>query len=392
MTIDLQPLDVERADYRSHLGYYTGQERLHSRLQARVLDAVAAARFDHTPADVLAALRRPERTATDLAALLSPAASEVADEVVAAASRATIERFGRRVRLFTPLYLANYCGNACTYCGFAAHRRIRRARLSSAAVEAELDAIAATGLDEVLLLTGESPKFSSVAYIADAVGAASARFGRVGVEVQPVNTDEYAALCAAGAASVSVYQETYDPVAYDLLHPGGRKRSYPYRFESQERALRAGMSGVGFGALLGLADWRRDALATVVHAAGVAAAYPGAEIGLSCPRLRPTGADPGLDAGGVTENVLFQILCAYRLCLPAASITVSTRESASFRDRCVGVVATKVSAGVSTEVGGHASGLDAGAGEAQDAQFEIADHRTVDELRHYLQARGFEVL
>ena len=135
MTIDLQPLDVERADYRSHLGYYTGQERLHSRLQARVLDAVAAARFDHTPADVLAALRRPERTATDLAALLSPAASEVAAEVVAAASRATIERFGRRVRLFTPLYLANYCGNACTYCRFAAHRRIRRARLSSAAVD-----------------------------------------------------------------------------------------------------------------------------------------------------------------------------------------------------------------------------------------------------------------
>lgn len=192
---------------------------------------------------------------------------------------------------------------------------------------------------------------------------------------------------------MSVYQETYDPDAYDLLHPGGRKRSYPYRFESQERALAGGMAGVGFGALLGLADWRRDALAAVVHAARVAAGHPSAEISLSCPRLRPTGVDPGLDSGGVTEDVLFQILCAYRLCLPAASITVSTRETASFRDRCLGVVATKLSAGVSTEVGGHAAsaGDAAATCETGDAQFEIADTRTVAELREHLRARGYEV-
>lgn len=302
-----------------------------------------------------------------------------------AAKRETREHFGTSIQLFTPLYIANYCANLCTYCGFAADNRIHRMRLSPEGIEAELRAIADTGLEEILILTGESPKFSNTAYITDAVGQASRLFRTVGLEIQPVNVDDYRTLHEAGADAVSVYQETYNPDAYDLLHPGGRKRSFPYRFQSQERALRGGMRSVGFGALLGLDDWHADALATGLHASLVQKAYPAAEISLSCPRLRPTVADASVNPRDVHERQLLQILCAYRLFLPYAGITVSTRERATFRDNVIGLVATKVSAGVSTGVGDHAEGVDSG-----DAQFEIADGRSVPEVCAAIRARGLQ--
>lgn len=372
--------------HTDHWAYFSGQERLGSPLLPTVLDAVATARFDACgEADVRAVLGRGVRTPRDAAVLLSPAAAGMLEEIAQAAQRATRAHFGTSVQLFTPLYLANYCANVCTYCGFSANNRIRRSRLTPEALDAELRAIADTGLEEILLLTGASTKFSGVEYIADAVRRAAGLFRTVGVEIQPLNSGDYRVLHDAGADSVTVYQETYNPAAYDFLHLGGRKRSFPFRFESQERALIGGMRGVGFGALLGLDDWRRDALATIVHARGVQRTYPHAEITLSCPRLRPTVADAGMNPRDVGERELLQVLCAYRLALPFAGITVSTREGATFRDHVVGVVATKVSAGVSTGVGQHADGLDEG-----DEQFEISDGRSVDDMTSALRRLGLQ--
>lgn len=372
--------------HTDHMGYYPRQERLGSGLMDQVLTRVAATDFAvYTSRDVRAALSHRTRTIDDFAALLSPAAAPLLEDLAVAARRATREHFGTSIQLFTPLYIANYCANLCTYCGFAADNRIQRMRLSPEGIDAELRAIADAGFEEILILTGESPKFSDTDYIADAVRRASALFRTVGVEIQPVNTDEYRTLHEAGADTVCVYQETYNPVAYDPLHPGGRKRSFPYRFESHERALRGGMRGVGFGALLGLDDWHADALATGLHAALVQKAYPAAEISLSCPRLRPTVADATVNPQDVHERQLLQILCAYRLFLPYAAITVSTRERAGFRDNVIGVVATKVSAGVSTGVGAHAEGLASG-----DEQFEIADGRSLPEVCAAIRARGLQ--
>ena len=317
------------------------------------------------------------------AALLSPAAEPHLEEMAARALDETRRHFGNSVCLFTPLYVSNYCSNECVYCGFNCRNGIHRATLDLPSVERELDAIAATGLEEVLILTGESRARSGVDYISKCVELASERFATVGVEVYPMNTDEYAVLHRSGADYVTVFQETYDPARYAELHLSGPKRVFSYRFDAQERALRGGMRGVAFGTLLGLRDdFRRDALACGLHAMSIQRRYPHAEISMSLPRLRPAG---GVDNKvGVTESQLLQVSLAYRMFLPFAGQTISTRERPTFRDGIVGLSATKISAGVSVGIGEHS-------GEARgDGQFVISDPRDVGEITAALRRKGLQ--
>ena len=317
------------------------------------------------------------------AALLSPAAEPHLEEMAARALDETRRHFGNSVCLFTPLYVSNYCSNECVYCGFNCKNGIHRATLDLPSVERELDAIAATGLEEVLILTGESRARSGVDYISKCVELASERFATVGVEVYPMNTDEYAVLHRSGADYVTVFQETYDPARYAELHLSGPKRVFSYRFDAQERALRGGMRGVAFGTLLGLRDdFRRDALACGLHAMSIQRRYPHAEISMSLPRLRPAG---GVDNKiGVTESQLLQVSLAYRMFLPFAGQTISTRERPTFRDGIVGLSATKISAGVSVGIGEHS-------GEARgDGQFVISDPRDVGEITAALRRKGLQ--
>lgn len=317
------------------------------------------------------------------AALLSPAAEPHLEEMAARALDETRRHFGNSVCLFTPLYVSNYCSNECVYCGFNCRNGIHRATLDLPSVERELDAIAATGLEEVLILTGESRARSGVDYISKCVELASERFATVGVEVYPMNTDEYAVLHRSGADYVTVFQETYDPARYAELHLSGPKRVFSYRFDAQERALRGGMRGVAFGTLLGLRDdFRRDALACGLHAMSIQRRYPHSEISMSLPRLRPAG---GVDNKiGVTESQLLQVSLAYRMFLPFAGQTISTRERPTFRDGIVGLSATKISAGVSVGIGEHS-------GEARgDGQFVISDPRDVGEITAALRRKGLQ--
>ena len=317
------------------------------------------------------------------AALLSPAAEPHLEEMAARALDETRRHFGNSVCLFTPLYVSNYCSNECVYCGFNCRNGIHRATLDLPSVERELDAIAATGLEEVLILTGESRARSGVDYISKCVELASERFATVGVEVYPMNTDEYAVLHRSGADYVTVFQETYDPARYAELHLSGPKRVFSYRFDAQERALRGGMRGVAFGTLLGLRDdFRRDALACGLHAMSIQRRYPHAEISMSLPRLRPAG---GVDNKiGVTESQLLQVSLAYRMFLPFAGQTISTRERPTFRDGIVGLSATKISAGVSVGIGEHS-------GEAHgDGQFVISDPRSLVEITEALHRKGLQ--
>ena len=317
------------------------------------------------------------------AALLSPAAEPHLEEMAARALDETRRHFGNSVCLFTPLYVSNYCSNECVYCGFNCRNGIHRATLDLPSVERELDAIAATGLEEVLILTGESRARSGVDYISKCVELASERFATVGVEVYPMNTDEYAVLHRSGADYVTVFQETYDPARYAELHLSGPKRVFSYRVDAQERALRGGMRGVAFGTLLGLRDdFRRDALACGLHAMSIQRRYPHAEISMSLPRLRPAG---GVDNKiGVTESQLLQVSLAYRMFLPFAGQTISTRERPTFRDGIVGLSATKISAGVSVGIGEHS-------GEARgDGQFVISDPRDVGEITAALRRKGLQ--
>lgn len=228
---------------------------------------------------------------------------------------------------------------------------------------------------------------SDVDYIGQAVRMARNYFKTVGVEVYPMNSDEYARLRAYGADYVTVFQETYNTTKYEELHLAGNKRVFPYRFNAQERALMGGMRGVAFGALLGLDDFRKDAFATGLHASLLQKKYPHAEISLSCPRLRPIINHAEINPKDVHERQLVQIICAYRLFLPYAGITVSSRESANFRNHIIQIAATKISSGVSTGIGEHS----ADASDPQgDEQFEIADTRTTEEVFRAIVEAGLQ--
>jgi 2-iminoacetate synthase len=190
---------------------------------------------------------------------------------------------------------------------------------------------------------------------------------------------------------VTVFQETYDLEVYEKLHLLGHKRVFPYRFAAQERALKGGMRGVGFSALLGLADFRRDALATALHVWHLQRRYPWAEFSLSCPRLRPIINNDKITPQGVGERELCQVLCAYRLFLPFAGITVSSRERADFRNGIAKICATKVSAGVSTGIGDHEEKYAGQQEGAQgDEQFAIADNRSIDKMYDDMSREGLQ--
>lgn len=367
--------------------YEAGMEQISPAIREKVLDAREAfVPTAHTAADVRRAIGHEERTPEDFAALLSPAAQPLLEEMAVAAQAETRRHFGTSVNLFTPLYISNYCENNCVYCGFHCGNKIHRLRLNAAQIEAEMKAIAATGLEEILLLVGESRKMSDLNYLGAACKIARNYFKMVCLEVYPLNSDEYAYLHSCGADYVTVFQETYDLAKYETLHLSGHKRVFPYRLEAQERALLGGMRGVAFGALLGLADFRRDAFATGMHAYYLQQKYPAAEMSFSCPRLCTAPGEICYGDSPVSDPELLQIILAYRLFMPYAGITVSTREKADFRNHVAQIAATKISAGVSTGIGAHTKQHAA----TGDAQFDIADTRTVAEVYRDLQNVGMQ--
>ena len=367
----------QKENRTDHMAYLPDMENIGSEMLDQVLAETAAYDYDaFTADDVRHALRQERKSLRDFQALLSPAAGSFLEEIAQQAQAETQKYFGNSVSMFTPVYIANYCENYCIYCGFNCHNHIRRAQLNTEEIRREFAAIARTGLQEVLILTGESRKKSTVEYIGEAVKIAKEYFRVIGLEVYPMNSDEYAYLHKCGADYVTVFQETYNPDKYETLHLAGHKRVFPYRFHAQERALMGGMRGVGLAALLGLDDFRKDAFATGMHAYLLQKKYPHAEIAFSCPRLRPIINNDKINPMDVHEAQLLQVVCAYRLFMPFASITISSRECARVRDNLVQIAATKISAGVSTGIGEHGEEVQ----DKGDEQFEISDGRTVDEV------------
>lgn len=360
-----------------HMSYLPDMEVIDSEIPAQVVAAMEAYDYNkYTDADVERALNRENRAPEDFAALLSPAALPHLEEMAVLAQRETRAHFGNSVYMFTPLYIANYCENYCIYCGFNCHNKINRAKLNPEEIKKEMEAIAKTGLQEILILTGESRGMSDVTYIGEACRIARNYFKVIGLEVYPMNSGEYAYLHECGADYVTVFQETYNSDKYETLHLAGHKRIFPYRINAQERALMGGMRGVGFAALLGLDDFRRDAFATGMHAYLIQRKYPHAEIAFSCPRLRPIINNDRINPMDVHEAQLVQVVTAYRLFMPFAGITISTRECGRVRNNMVNIAATKISAGVSTGIGSHVEEI----GDKGDEQFEISDSRSVDEV------------
>jgi len=334
--------------------------------------------------DVERALEAEVLTPIGLLALLSPAAEPYLESMAQKARQLTVKHFGKAITLFTPLYLANFCSNQCVYCSFNSHNHIKRKKLSFTEVEQEGLAIAFTGLQHLLLLTGESRVNSGPQYIKACVKLLRPHFASIGLEVYPLEEGEYRELVEAGVDSLTLFQEVYDEDRYREVHPAGPKSNYRFRLDAPERACRAGIAEVTLGALLGLGDWRTETFFTALHGAYLLKNYPDVQISFSVPRMRPhTGSfEPEKP---VTDSELVQILLAYRLFLPTAGITISTRESPSLRDALLPLGITRMSAGSLTSVGGYADTLDTGSN-----QFEIADERSVAEIVAMLYRNGYQ--
>jgi 2-iminoacetate synthase len=332
---------------------------------------------------VLAAAQRSAPALEDAAALLSPAAGDLLEDLAAQAHRATIARFGNTMGLYAPLYLSNECVCTCTYCGFSMGLPIARRTLRPDEVMREARTLVERGIRNILLVSAEHPKHVNAEYVALCVREVKLAVPYVGLEIAAADEDDYRRYVEAGCDGVVLYQETYDPQAYATYHLGGPKKKYAWRLDAPERASRAGVQHLGIGALLGLAEWRFEALALVQHARWLARHSWRSQINVSLPRINH--AEGGFEpAHRVSDRDFVHFLLFLRLTLPEAGITLSTRETPQLRDRLAPLGVTQMSAGSSTEPGGY--GEPGAAGE----QFELEDHRSPSEVAQRLRELGYD--
>jgi 2-iminoacetate synthase len=337
-----------------------------------------------TPQDIERILTKQRLGELDFLALLSPQAAEYLEPMAQKARQLTIQYFGRTIQLYIPLYISNYCTNECLYCGFNRSNGIQRKKLTLAEIESEAKAIARSGMQHLLLLTGEATAVTPLDYLEAAVRVLKRYFASVSIEVFPMDEPDYRSLKQAGVDGLTLYQEVYDEKIYSNVHLAGKKTDYRYRLDAPERGARAGFRSVNIGPLLGLGEKRREIFFTGLHAKYLDDRFLETEIGLSLPRFNPAeGAFTPEDL--VDDRSFVQFLTALRLFLPRCGIAISTRERAAFRDRLMHLGPTRFSAGSCTGVGGYAEDEQKGT-----PQFEITDERSVDEVVAAIRSQGYQ--
>ena len=339
--------------------------------------------YTKTSADVERALITKCRTLEDFKALISPAAMPYLEQMAAVSQQLTLKRFGKVMQLYIPLYLSNECNNICTYCGFSYDNKIKRKTLSAIEIMQEVAVIKQMGFDHVLLVTGEANQSVHTDYFKMVLKLIKSHFSQISMEVQPLDTADYEELRAFGLNTVLVYQETYHQDEYKIHHPKGKKSNFQYRLETPDRLGKAGIHKMGLGVLIGLEDWRTDSFFTALHLQYLEKHYWQSKFSISFPRLRPFSG--GLEPKSVmSDRELLQLVCAYRLFNQEVELSISTRESAIFRNNIIKLGVTSMSAGSKTNPGGYvveSSSLE---------QFEISDDRGVNEIAEVIIAQGYE--
>ena len=360
---------------------------------------------------VRASLGKPELSLDDFAHLISPAGAELLEPLSRRSQRMTQQRFGKVIRLFAPLYLSNECINSCQYCGFSRDNPILRVTLAPEEVRREARALLGQGFRNILLVSGEHPKFVSTDYMARCVGLLHEEVPSLSLEVGPMETDEYRPMVQAGAEGLVVYQETYDRGVYATIHTAGPKRNFDWRAETPERAYAAGFRRIGIGALYGLGDWRLEAISVAAHAACLLRNCWKAQLTISLPRLRPCAGE-FQPLTHLSDRELVQLVCAFRLMFPDVGLVLSTREPAKLRNGLIPLGITLISAGSHTEPGGYTGVgreklhhtergriVELGASEWATAdhrpvnatsQFQIADERSPHEVADLIRRLGYE--
>jgi 2-iminoacetate synthase len=341
--------------------------------------------YSKTEQDVLHALNQTSCNLEDFKALISPAASPFLEQMAQKSMIETQKRFGKTIQLYVPLYLSNSCSNSCVYCGFSKKNKIERVTLSEDQILKEAMAIKEMGFDHLLLVTGEHQKEAGFDYLMRAIELLRPHFSQISVEVQPMSTEEYQQLIKVGLHAVYVYQETYHQENYKSYHPAGKKSDFKYRLETPDRLGEAGIHKIGLGCLLGLEDWRSDIWHTALHLSHLEKTYWQSRYSISFPRLRPSagGFQPNME---ISDRELLQVICAFRILNQEIELSLSTRETPTFRDNVFKLGITAMSAGSKTEPGGYAIHTKA------LEQFEVSDQRSPKEVEEMLHKNQYETV
>ncbi len=337
-----------------------------------------------TQDDIQKSLNKDLLEPHDLLNFLSEKALGFLEEMAQKSQRLTLQYFGRTIGIYAPLYISDYCSNHCTYCGFNITSGFKRTRLTLSQIEQEAKVVAGMGIRHILVLTGEAPKKTPLTYLEDAIRVLKKYFSSIAIEMFPMDEDDYHCLKNAGVDSLTVYQEVYDQAIYKEVHPKGKKSDYFYRLSTPERGAKAGFRAINIRTLFGLGEPREEAFMTGLHAKYLEQEFPNVEVSLSLPRM--TKARGGIAPKYILDDTKFvQFMLAWRLFMPRLGITISTRESAEFRDRLIHLGATRYSAGSKTDVGGYAI-------KADDAtvQFEVTDTRSVEEVTQMVRENGYQ--
>ena len=316
--------------------------------------------------------------------LISPAAENYIEQMAQIAHQLTLQRFGKTVRLYAPLYVSNYCVNDCVYCGFNKSHKFPRIRLTIEQALAEADIIAKEGFRDLLLVSSEDKKFITVDYLIELASKLRPKVSSLSVEIYQMSADKYAKLFAAGIDGVTLYQETYNRETDRKYHPVGPKADYDYRLIAADSMGQGGMREIGIGALLGLDDWRLETLALAEHAHYLMKQYWKSRVSFSFPRLRPAKDVDRAQFNLLFDKNLVQMLLALRLCFADAGMTISTREPAHLRDQLVKLGITRMSAGSKTNPGGYSTHADS------VGQFDIDDSRSPAQIAAMLKSQGLE--
>ncbi|MCC9137950.1 2-iminoacetate synthase ThiH [Pontibacter silvestris] len=348
-------------------------------------DKVKQSIYAKTGADVERALAKPTRDLEDFKALISPAAMPYLEQMATLSQQLTQKRFGKTLQMYIPLYLSNECQNICTYCGFSLDNPMRRITLNDEQILNEIAVIKSYGYDHVLLVTGEANKTVGVDYFKNALQLIRKHFSHISMEVQPLDQEDYEELMPLGLNTVLVYQETYHQEDYKKHHPKGKKSNFQYRIETPDRLGKAGIHKIGLGVLIGLEDWRTDSFFTALHLNYLEKKYWKTKYSISFPRLRPFsgGLPPKVE---MNDRELVQLICAYRIFNEEVELSLSTRESHTFRNNAIKLGITSISAGSKTDPGGYASQ------EHALEQFEISDERTPAEILSMIRSQGYEAI
>jgi len=341
--------------------------------------------YDKNTTDVEEALHKQNRNLEDFKALIAPSAAAYLEPMAQLSSSLTQKRFGKTLQMYVPLYLSNECNNICTYCGFSLDNKLKRKTLSAIEIMQEVGVIKEMGYHHVLLVTGEANQTVHVDYFKKTLELIRPHFSHIAMEVQPLDQQDYEELIPLGLNTVLVYQETYHQEDYKKHHPKGKKSNFDYRLDTPERLGKAGIHKMGLGVLIGLEDWRTDSFFTALHLNYLEKKYWQTKYSLSFPRLRPFsgGLEPKVE---MSDRELVQLICAYRIFNEEVELSISTRESNSFRNNIIKLGITSISAGSKTNPGGYS--VDPQSLE----QFEISDERSPEEIAKMINSQGYEAV